>query len=190
MASASDRACGHPAFRLHFARGNDHLPGCQLGRRSTPALQHHCSTTHHHPHREGRARSIMWMASAARIFFSSSEACDLIQLPVCSAIRLAWPQIIDCCHPPGCSKIPGRVRGRRRITPLVCQPSLAWCLSTLSLLPACYFFLLHAFCCLLSAACFLLPVVWMLGAEVCCLVAGAGCPLPLVCCLQSVACCQ
>ena len=129
------------------------------------------------------------MASAARIFFSSNEACDLIQLPVCSAIRLAWPQITDCCHPPGCSKIPGRVRGRRRIIPLVCQPSLAWCLSTLSLLPACYF-LFASFCCLLSAACFLLPVVWMLGAEVCCLVAGAGCPLPLVCCLLSVACCQ
>ena len=50
--------------------------------------------------------------------------------------------------------------------------------------------LLFSFCCVLSAACFLQPVVWMLGAEVCCLVAGSGCPLPLVCCLLSVACCQ
>ena len=143
------------------------------------------------PHREGRARSKMWMASAARIFFSSNEACDLIQLPVCSAIRLAWPQITDCCHPPGCSKIPGRVRGRRRITPLVCQPSLAWCLSTLSLLPACYFlsaacFLLPAFCCLSSGRWALRFAVWWLAQVVRCLLSAACCLLPAVSSLSSV----
>ena len=133
----------------------------------------------------------MWTASAARIFFSSNEACDLIQLPVCSAVRLAWPQIIDCCHPPGCSKIPGRVKGRRRITPLVCQPSLAWCLSTLSLLPACYFlsaacFLLPAFCSLSSGCWALRFAVWWLAQVVRCLLSAACCLLPAVSSLSSV----